>query len=401
MKRLLFLSSLFITICISLTAQNIERVYTKNGDIYEGFISEQIPGEYIAIFAEKATITISSKDIKNLRNDYRPFHSLSESAKAWFRESHDTLAVMLTSFELGSQIIDNVLIIDEDNKNTKYLSFTNQTYKIQWNSIKKTTKSIDFDVPYGTRDIITLITGERLIGGIIEQVIGESLKVQTEDGQEHILQTEDVLSVRSEIVDNEVSLWNQLRMLDRIFVGEEAIEGFIVSRVMGQKLYIHNHVTDVEQSIPLQDIKKYQKYWNKDYTEYQPPIIDTAKVVRINGNEVKLTETFKDDKNYYVSDSLSILIKTGEEIELDIQNYPCERTAQVYKAEYVKFTSKENADRHGKVYPAIKLDSDPIYESAFIENGDNHGTCNIVIRKKGVYILSFKDLESVIVIDVK
>ena len=396
------MSLALIVPCFYLSAQNIERVYTKTGDIYEGFISEQVPGEYIAIFAEKATITVPSKDVANIRNDYRPFCSLSESAKVWFRENEDTVAVMLTSFEVEKQFVDNVVIVSKDNKETKYISFANKTYRIPWDSLRKTCKSIDFDIPYGVRDIVTLKTGERLTGGIVEQTIGESLKVKTEDGIEHGVLAEDVLSVRSEVVDEEVELWRQAQMLDRIYVdGDEAIEGFIVSRVMGQKLNILKLGSNIEQSISLSDIKKYQKFWNKDYAEYEPPVIDTTKVIRINGNEVKLSETFTDDNNYYVTDSLNVIVKAGEDLKLYVQNHSIEKTAQIFKTESVKFSYKDDVKHYGKMYPAIKKDSDPVYESAFIKDDDNHDVCNIVIRKKGVYLLSIRDLKSVIVIDAK
>ena len=124
-------------------------------------------------------------------------------------------------------------------------------------------------------------------------------------------------------------------------------------------------------------------------------------MVKLNGNKVDLTETFKDENNIYASDTLKVTVKAGEELQLMVQNYPCERTAQVYRAEHVKFLSKEDDERHAKVYPAIKQDSDPIYESTFIKEGDNQNISNIVIRKEGIYILSFGNLKSVIVIDVK
>ena len=401
MRKLLSIL-IFISVTASLVAQNIERVYTKSGDIYEGFIAEQVPGEYVAVFAEKATITVPTKDITNIRNDHRPFNSLSESAKIWFRENEDTVAVMLSTFELNKRFVDNVLIISKDSKETKYISFTNKTYRIPWESLKKTSKSFDLSIPYGIRDVVTLKTGERLIGGIIEQIIGESLIVQTEDGVEHIVLAEDVLSVRSEAVDEKVGLWKQTQMLDRIYIdGEEAIEGFIVSRVMGQKLNILKLDTNVEQSVSLLDIRKYQKFWNKEYDEYEPPVIDTTKVVRINGNDVKLSDTFTDAKNYFVSDSLKVVVKSGEDIKLYVQNYSCERTAQVFKAETIKFTSKDAPEHYGKVYPSISIDPYPVFESTFIKDENNHDMCDIVIRRKGIYIVSFKDLKSVIVIDAK
>ena len=402
MRRTLLLSFALISGSVALTAQNIERVYTKTGDIYEGFISEQVPGEYIAIFAEKATITVPTRELANIRNDYRPFNTLSESAKDWFRENEDTIAVMLTSFEIEKQYVDNVLIISKDNKETKFVTFANKTYQIPWDSLRKTSKSFDLSIPYGTHDIVTLNTGERLTGCIIEQTIGESLTVKTEDGAEHNVLADDVLSVRSEVIDDEVGLWRQTQMLDRIFIdGDEAIEGFIVSRVMGQKLNIMKLGTNVEQSVPLSDIQKYQKFWNKDFVQYEPPVIDTSKVVKINGNEVKLAKTFEDASNYYVSDSLSVIVKAGEDLMFFVQNYSCERTAQIFRTEPVKILSRDDAEHYGKTYPAVKLDADPIYESAFVKDDENHDVCNIVIRKKGVYILSFKDLKSVIVIDAK
>ena len=116
MKRLLSLSFVLINICSSLIAQNIERVYTKDGNIYEGFISEQIPGEYISIFAENTAKQfkqgiekLESQGIESLIIDVR-----------YNTGGHLTTVVDMLSCLLDSSKV--IYQIEEKGEITKYYS---------------------------------------------------------------------------------------------------------------------------------------------------------------------------------------------------------------------------------------------------------------------------------------
>lgn len=387
---------------VTLSAQCVERVYTNTGDIYDGFISEQVPGEYISVFAEKATVTVSAKEVLDIRNDYRPFESLPEAAKEWFRENDDTLAVRLSSLELQKQYVDNALIISKNSSEVKFISFTNKTYKIPWDSVSKTTKELDFDVPYGIRDVVTLKNGERLSGGIVEQIIGESLRIRTVEGVERSVLAEDVFSVRSEMIDDNVDIWSQVLMLDRLYVeGDEAIEGFIVSRVMGQKLNILKEGTNIEQAIPLECITKYQKTWNKNYRKYDPPVIDMSRQIKVNGINADFAETLSDDKRFYVSDPSVVFVNAGEIFRIDLKNIECGKTLRAYRTESSRIFVKGDRSLFGKSFPAIRQDDDPVYETPFVKGEDGYDSCEVVLRKKGIYFLSINGLESVLVVEAK
>ncbi len=55
MKRLFLLSSLLFAATVSLWGQKIEKIYTTGGETYEGYICEQVPGEYICVKTENTT----------------------------------------------------------------------------------------------------------------------------------------------------------------------------------------------------------------------------------------------------------------------------------------------------------------------------------------------------------
>lgn len=55
MKRLFLLSSLLFAATVSLWGQKIEKIYTIGGETYEGYICEQVPGEYICVKTENTT----------------------------------------------------------------------------------------------------------------------------------------------------------------------------------------------------------------------------------------------------------------------------------------------------------------------------------------------------------
>lgn len=391
-----FLSSL----CLAMTAQTVETVYTKTGDVYEGFVSEQIPGVQISVFAEKATIAIDAAAVTNRRDDDRPFSSLTPVAKAWFRERGDTVSVRLSSFEWQKESIDNVFIIENGPK-IKYISFAAKNYKLPFSVVEKIVKPFDAESPYGLRDKVTLKDGDQLVGGIVEQLVGVKMTIKTIDGTDRDVPVRDVLSVRSEAIDQNTDIWRQTLLLDRLYLSDGTVlEGMIISRVMGEKVILRQAESPVEHVVPMKAIKKYQKYWNKHYEEYVAPVIDTACRVWLDGNEIALTPVFGNDEKYFASDSLIVMQKAGESFSVEVQNMACDPSLRVYRAERVRYTDKDDQEHYGNYYLVVKRGADPVNEFPFIRD-EKHNVSTAIICRAGYYILSIDGFESVLALDVK
>ena len=80
MRRIIMLIAAS-SMALAASAQTIDRIYTKDGSVYNGFISEQVPGKQVMIYAENASIVFKQKDMQNQRKDYYEFDRLSESSK--------------------------------------------------------------------------------------------------------------------------------------------------------------------------------------------------------------------------------------------------------------------------------------------------------------------------------
>lgn len=495
MIRKLYNVIILCSLGLTLSAQNIEQVYTDDGSIYEGYISEQIPGERISVYALKATLSVPTKNISTTYTVYRHFSVLPESAKQWFRENGDTTSIVLSSFEHKGEIVDDVIIFSKDAKETKFVSFANKTYVLPWNTVKKTVKLNSSYVPYGIQDIVTLKNGDRLTGHIKEQILGDSIKLRKEDGNIVIIPVQDIVSLNSAAVDMSTPIWKQTPLLDRIVLedGSEDIDGFISSRTSGSSITIIRRDSGYEESIPLVKIKKYQKMYNpefvaydstqntetydlpeplpepqpepqsqqqiqpqvpesNEYTELEVQVLETTsseeiavevqddsqnivpdQVIRnphrevvaqnegskwsdgyssanlqsqgrqpkimVNGKEVATTETLSDKDIRYATYLSIIDVNQGELVKIEIINRKCDQKAQLYKAEITKYGSTEDDEFSGTSCLAMSLDEAPMYQADFKINENGNSYCEVEIRKKGVYFLSFNGLDSVLVIN--
>jgi hypothetical protein len=369
-------------------AQNIDQVYTSNGSVYEGYISEQIPGESVSVYAEKATIVIPSKDIISVSDCYRKFPSLSPLGQDWFKQTCDTSYVKLSTVHAKDCIYDDVIILSKDNKNLKIVAYSPRTYTLDWKDIVRTTKTSPSGKPYGVKDIVTLKTGERLVGTIVEQIVGESLSLMDENGEIHKFNVNDILSTRNEKISDDYTVWNQSVLLDRIEIdGKKTVEGFVVSRIMGKKLNILLKNDEFEEAYDLHEITKYQKYLNPDYIEYEEPVVDTIRYVKANKQVCTTSKPLNVAGINFIVDSISVKIKAGERFQVEIKNIDCTKYFSLYKLKKTKYKTKDASPYVGKSYDAFKNDDQPVYECPPVPDDKGVLLAEPVIRNKGVYFL--------------
>lgn len=395
---------LLITLCccgMTMAAQSVDRVYSSDGSVYEGYISEQIPGERVCVYAQKATLIIPANSVKSIQTVYRPFSVLTDSAKSWIREYEDSTKVAFSLIETTEGIIDDLVVLNKDDKSVECISFANKTYVLPWGSIVKTEKISLPEYPYGIQDIVTLNSGDRYVGFVTEQIIGKSMKIKTEEGDVTVL-SEDVIGIKSEAINKDTTIWVQTQLLDRIIIGNgnEVLEGFILSRVMGNKLTILRKDTNVSETVPMINVDKYQKIYNVDYKEYQAPEAakDTVMKVVVNDAEAVISSTVQSGKYILVQNPDVVTAESGSVIRLEITNAQDTTKVKLYRSTKSKTISEEGQEE--QACPAIVIDAAPVQEFDIISEEDGKAVCEIEVIKKGLYFLSISDMESVLVINV-
>jgi len=392
------------TICALLVilsyAQSYETVYTSTGAEYEGYISEQIPGKSISVYAQKATLTFPMDKVTNLRKEDRPFKELSFSAQAFFANRNDTIYASLYSFNVEDSPVDNVFKSSLSTDDTLcVISFTPITYIIPWKDVTRVVKHVAEPThPYGIKDIMLLKSGERYEGQITEQVLGQSITIRTFDGVNHKVQAKDVISIRAEKIAED-NLYNQLVLKDRVILKDgTTLTGFIVSRVMGEKINFLEETNHNERSIDLASIARYQKTWNHLYIPYQVPV-DTVQSITVNKVEVDIAQILVNEDQTFMVDYVPVRLKVGRKISVLLHNYDLEDEFALYLLKDVKYKG-DSTDIAGTKYPAFVTSSQPIKECTMMVRDDGDIFSSFKIQKAGKYALKIED-EKFIILEVE
>lgn len=379
-------------------AQDIEVVYSRDGSEYRGYISEQVPGKWICVYSDSASLVLQMSKVENLRVEYRRYSSLPVKAQKYFREYDDTTYIKLCSFEYEGVYYDNLYKRSSDANSLYVLSFNPQTYKILWKDLVRDVKYEYADVPYGIRDILLLRTGERYVGQIIEQNIGKNIVFKTVDGDVHRVSDTDILSIRSEKIGDE-DLFSQIELLDRLILKDgTSVIGFIESRVMGGKIALVTDGSGAIRNIDISDISIYQKLLNKDYVPYIYDY-DTIRSIKMNGSEVLTTDVYEYKGYTYLSDSLMYSIRKGESITFVLHNYVIDNAVELYSLKRKKYKGTEDALRDCTTY-RFNEGSKNLMEVFALENVNEDLVFKFKMSKPGVYVLRL-DSENMVVLKVE
>ena len=348
-------------ISLSSFAQSLDKVMTKDGSYYNGFISEQTPGKQVLVYAEYASIVFKQKDIKNLREDYYDYSRLSMEAKTEIKQMCDTTSLRLASFEYNGRYYENMYVSDRVDSTVRVLSLTPRTYIIPWNDLARIKKISVNDQPYGIREIVTLKGGERLIGQIVDQEISKSMVFKTDDGISRTIPMSDILSILSEKISDKFTVWEQLPLLDRVIdTNGNKLEGFITTRLVVQHVNILPKYGHVAQQVLTKNIVKYQKTTNPEYVAFSP---DTAKVLKINSRDVETVTLEAKSELYPVCDTLFHKFFVGTELNLSLKNISHAKTASVYKYGKVKveFSFENLFKKNNKENFGIEKTANPLF----------------------------------------
>ena len=389
--RRLFLIIATCTFTCTATAQVLDCIHTKDGSVYNGFISEQIIGKQVSIYAENASIVFNKKDISNQRFDYFDFDRLSDSSKELVRYQCEDSMLNLTSFEYNGVYYENLYVCETADSTIRMFALTPRTYWIPWSSLNKIVRKSHEEVPYGIIDIITLKSGERLVGQIIEQDIAKSISLRDKTGRIHVINSTDILSTMQDVISTKHTIWDQTPILDRIILSNgEHLMGVITSRVMGQYVSIQTKHQDQPHRVAYSDITKYQKTRNQEYKPYVP---DTTKVVRLNDIDVETISLEAREGMYHNLEEFEYSYFVGDELKLSLKNIPHGKTVTLYEYKGIPSAAYGRSKKGQVIGQFIGPNDQPIYETTFYVE-DDFMVCDITVKKPGKYFLSIDGFET-------
>lgn len=317
-----------------MNAQRLETVYTTDGNSYEGYISEQIPGESMSVYSQRTHLRFAKKSIEQERVEYRAYQDMNASARDFFAQRGDTTLIKLYSFVADGVYYDDAYRVYKDGLSrdtAEYLFLSAHTYKLDWNKVMTVVKTLPEEIPYGLKDRVLLKRGGDYHGFVVRQRVGQSLTLHLENGSRKTFKMNEIMSISSE-KKNEAPYLEQSVLVDRVILKDSktSLEGFITSRVLGECVYLAPVNGGEEKQIPVKDIACYQRYVNPGYRPYEEAV-DTLVSFVMDGKSCELTPVEMDESHtrIYVGDAEPYVIGTRY-CTLFLHNLGSESTMKIY-----------------------------------------------------------------------
>lgn len=423
MKRLIsFLFILGISFQFS-QAQTADIIVTRGGDIYEGYISNQVPGRSLTIETVKTIVTASSSDVKKMSGYKVRLDNLPADRVQLFpllsADSYVEIADIKVTDEKGGERFFNEAIILESGEDTKFVCFSPGSYDLDWSDIMVSGKApYVFSEQSGLYDKIKLTDGSTVEGQLMEQnLISDMIKFRTLEGSILTFRKSNLESLESGMRSQKGLEWSKIPYCDRIILRDGMSEdGFIVAKSFGENVTIQRFNSDSLKVYPIQDIASYRKYPNQLYNTSVPEVtsepeqLDSpAANLFVNGKSYSLNKLLTDRGSFYVDSSVSSLSIVARKRENIVIKYRVSaRTSQikVAKAKQVKrrrsdITSLYSSGDSASLWPVF--DKSDILASPDINIQSNDGECivaDISFVDPGVYVIWINGNKECIAINV-
>lgn len=355
MRRLLYIVTLAILAFSPLRAQNLETVYCRDGSEYSGYISKQIPGTIVTVDAVLARIVIPRDDVKGIRSMKIPVRCLTSEAKECLTKNglvkEDQIEVSTVTTD--KSVYDDVVIAKENNNSITLMSFAKTTYKLAWDSIRRTSKS---SCGYTLTDAVLLNSGEIIYGVITDQIMGSSMTLKSGKGPVNVRMS-DVISVSTQLgLKDKKEIWEKIPLFDCLTMNNGVeYEGLIISRLLGKSITILLRADGQEKILPQKNIKEFRK------------IINPAVICAENASDQGLLA--KKDSGNAAADTTNTIVSSVENADTQsIEN------GSAVSAPVVEEALEESSDKgNGIVINKRKSQDESTQPKQVDVSSDNHG----------------------------
>jgi len=289
MKKSLIISILLALVAGNMCAADIvtDIISLTDGTICEGYIRSQRPGKELQIYAKRTVKSVPCSSVAARTDKTAQVSSLPESWREWIDE-HPSVAVSrdgkqtvtLSSFTVRAQETDTVKAVDscavkakepiqitdaiiiEEGSAIRYVDFSEGTFTVKRNNIKsvRSTES-NPDLLSGFTDEVELRSGTVISGKIIENILGEKLRIKTSSGVIKSCDADEVLVSRKIKMNESQSYVEQSPILEVVTLNNgRNVEGLVVEQ----------HYAGTKQSSSIVFVDKDQKtstFLNSDIKE--------------------------------------------------------------------------------------------------------------------------------------
>lgn len=393
----------------ALHAQNLEQIYLKSGSVVDGYISQQVPGKYIVVQSETATIVVSSDSLRKLVTKDVEVSKLPKEWKEWAKANNKLVVnnkgesvLPLSKVELSGNSYSNVYIM-ERGSHIKFIDLSPNQYHFKWGDLYRTLKHPHPQNLYsGLKEILVLDDGTSIEGQIIEQYPGNYLKMVVSNGDIHSYDYNRIRQIKTIRYCDQIELWPQIQLLDKVEVYGETIPyvGLISVRELGK--YIVMLFDDGRsQTIPLDKVVSYAKIPNKSYRAIYDKELKEGDIL-LNGENAYFSELKSYKSFLLLGDTVSVVTKIGSEICIEARLKDVNTQVSLVKAhnEKVAITDKKNVQY--VEYPVVSYQDFVQCSLPLRRELTPLGNIRILfnVNEVGDYVLHFQGVSGYVVINV-
>lgn len=389
-------------------AQNVEQIHMKSGSVVEGYIAEQKPGKHITIQTTKATIVANSDSLQSNVIERIPLDSLSNEWREWaetnnrYIDNNGVKQLELSTLEFNNSKYTDVYLLEKGSI-IKFLDLTPNQYKFVWGDMYRTVKSKRPDNLFsGLKEVLVLNDNSKIAGQIIEQFPGKDLKIATDKGEVLSFKFTQVKQIKTEKLNENLDLWPQIQLLDKITVKGESSEliGFISSRTLGKEL-VFEFEDGSKRAIPQNQITSYAKIPNDKYIAVYDKVLKDGEIL-LNGEPAYFVTLQAQGQYLLLGEIVSAQLAVGEtaymEAKLDNPNTPI----TLVKAHMENITQQDGKKKEQRLWPVITYQDLVQSHVAISRETTPLGNVKIsfVVKETGDYVLYIQGKNEYIVINV-
>lgn len=268
---------------LSAFSQTVERIELKNGSEFEGFISEQRPGQSLMISSEKAIVYASEDSLLTVEHQSVALSTLSQEWNKWAADNQSADSsnyIKLSTVRFKNTTFSNVYI-KERGTTIKFVDCNKRSYQYPWSQLRMTSKIIRPSNQFsGIVDELVMTNGNRFEGQVTDQIPGKEIKIIMDNGQVQSFSYKNIEQIISRPLNPKMSIWEQSVLLDEVVVEStgETVKGIILSRSIG-KDYTVIQKNGLSKVIGAKDVKILRKVINTEYKSATDRIMSEGEIV--------------------------------------------------------------------------------------------------------------------------
>ena len=420
MKKYLIIVGALLCV-LGAKAQNFEQVYTKSGNIYNGYISRQpTTGSHIQFISDWESVTIPLSPDVTVIHENRDFTRLSTEMQEWLMQECGIYGGLVDVGRVTTKdnAYYNVYFLNEGVGLLAFVDFGRKLVNIAYDDIQRITRTpYAEDATEGIRTVIEMNDGMVYAGQILEQYPGVAVTFVSDDRITRSLAYKDITAIRYEAINMDKPIVEQADLLDRVVMkGGMRYIGIITSRNLLAGQVVLQGQDNRINVLNTRDISAYEKMpaliekkAEDSVEETLPPVlIDTCRrefnrffVVKETVKEKKKTQTLT---RRIVMTPLSDIVAVDPyqgDVIINFQSLVRSSKIKVMKAEAYQSAETRWSQTVYVEYPSL-TDQSPVADVDYdITQEGDRTVLHATIRQNGLYVICFDDKDECIAFKVE